>query len=73
MQNCNKCLSQRDAWKNLKLPKIGKGCLKLSFYGSHIDGIVCVKQIDLGSAMALIKYYFFFMKMSSDIDFYVAS
>ena len=32
-------MSQMDAWKKLKLPKVGKGCLKLSFfYGSHIDG-----------------------------------
>ena len=23
---------QRDAWKKLKLPKVGKGCLKLSFF-----------------------------------------
>ena len=27
-----------------------------SFYGSHIDEIVCVKQIGLGSAMTLKKY-----------------
>ena len=27
-----------------------------SFYGSHIDGIVCVKQIDLGSARTLNKH-----------------
>ena len=32
----------------LKLPKVGKGCLKLSFlHGSHIDGIVCVSHIGL--------------------------
>ena len=24
--------SQNDAWKKLKLPKVGKGCLKLSFF-----------------------------------------
>ena len=28
----------------------------VSFHGSHIDGIVCVKQIGLGSARTLKKY-----------------
>ena len=42
-----------------------------SFYGSHIDGIVCVKQIGLGLARTLKKYYF--IKMSSDFDFNVTS
>ena len=46
MQHWNKCLSsvfvsfwstlltpsQRDAWKKLKLPKVGKTCLELSFF-----------------------------------------
>ena len=46
-----------DIWENLKLPKVGKGCLKLSFfYGSDIDGIVCVRQIGLGLARAIKKY-----------------
>ena len=49
--------SQRDAWKKLKIPKVGKGCSNLaSFYGSHIDGIVYVKQISLGLARTLKKY-----------------
>ena len=26
------------------------------FYGSYIDGIVCVEQIDMGSARTLNKY-----------------
>ena len=50
---------QRDAWKKLQLPKLGKGCLKFSyFYGSHsrIDGILYVKQISLGSGRTLKKY-----------------
>ena len=49
---------QRDAWKKLKLPKVGKGCLKhlASFYGSDIDGIICVRQIGLGLARTLKKY-----------------
>ena len=42
--NYNGCL------KKAKLPKVGKVASNLaSFYGSHIDGIVCVKQIDSGS------------------------
>ena len=65
--------SQRDAWKKLKLPKVGKGCLKLSFfYGSHIDEIVCVEQIGLESAMTLKKYYFL-NRISSVFNFTVTS
>ena len=45
---------QRDAWKNQKLVKDASNLA--SFYGSHIDVIVCVKQIDLGSARTLKKY-----------------
>ena len=54
--------SQRDSWKKLKLPKVGKGCLKLSFFlwftlvSSHIDGIISVKQIGLGLAKKIKKY-----------------
>ena len=43
------------ALKKLKLPTVGRGCLKISFYGSHIDGIICVKKIDLGLARTLEK------------------
>ena len=43
-----------------------------SFYGSHIDGMVCVKQIGSGSARTLKKYYNF-IKMSSDFNFTVTS
>ena len=46
------CLEKAKATK-----KMVKDVLHLaSFYGSHIDGIVCVKQIDLGSARTLKKY-----------------
>ena len=43
-----------------------------SFYGSQVDGMVYVKQIDLGSARTL-KKYLFFIKMSSDVTFTVIS
>ena len=43
-----------------------------SFYGSHIDGILCVKQIDFGSARTLNKYWNL-IKMSSDFNFTVTS
>ena len=43
--------------KKVKSPKFGKGCLKLvSFYGSKMNGIVCVKQIGLGLVRTLKKY-----------------
>ena len=43
--------------KKAKLPKLVKDASNLaSFYGSHIDGVVCVKHIDLGSAKTLKKY-----------------
>ena len=65
MQHWNKCLtsllqdfvsfwstlstpSQIDAWKKLKSHLA-------SFHGSRIHGIICVKQIDLGSARTLKK------------------
>ena len=38
-----------------------------SFYGLHIDGIICEKQIGLG----LAKKYWNFMKISSDCYFTV--
>ena len=38
-----------------KLTKVGKGCLKL-FYGSYIDGIVCVNQIGFGVVKEFKKY-----------------
>ena len=43
------------------MPEKSSNYLKLvkdasNFYGSHFDGIVCVKQIDLGSARTLNKY-----------------
>ena len=50
--------SERDAWKELKLPKFGKQCLKLSFFLWFFDGIIFVKQIGLGSAKTLKKYRF---------------
>ena len=44
------------------------------FYGSHIDGIICVKQIDLGSALSKdIKKILKFYKISSDFNFTVLS
>ena len=58
--------------KKLKLPKVGKGCLA-SFYGSHIDEIVCVKQIGFGLAMALNGRNTKRNKMSSDFNFTVTS
>ena len=46
-----------DAWKKLNYQKLVKDASNLaSFYGSHIDEIVCVKQIGLESAMTLKKY-----------------
>ena len=42
--------------KKLKLPKVVKDASNLAFYGSHIVGIVCVKQIGLESARKLNKY-----------------
>ena len=60
-----------DAWNKLKLPQVAKDAKTLaSFHGSHIDGIVCVKQIDFGSARTLKKN---FIKMSSDFNFNVTS
>ena len=43
-----------------------------SFYDSSIDVILCVKQIGLGSARTLKKYYNF-IKISSDFNFTVTS
>ena len=43
-----------------------------SFYCSHIDGIVCVKQIGLGLAKTLKKCKNF-VRMSSDFNFTVVS
>ena len=46
-----------DAWKKLNYQKLVKDASNLaSFYGSHIDGMVCVKQIDLRSARTS-KFY----------------
>ena len=48
-----------DAWKKLKVPKFNlvKDASNIAiFYGSHIDGIVCVEQIDMGSARTLNEY-----------------
>ena len=46
-----------DAWKKLNYQKLVKDASNLaSFYGSHIDGMVCVKQIDLGSKRTLKIY-----------------
>ena len=43
--------SQMDAWKKLKLPKLVKDASNLaSFYSLDIDGMVCMRQIVLGSA-----------------------
>ena len=51
-------LRQKDAWKKIKLQKVGiKNASDLaSFYGSHMNGIVFVKEIGLGSARTLKKY-----------------
>ena len=50
-------LSQRDAWKKPKLPKVEKNALNsASFYGSHIDGIICGKHIGFGFARTIKKY-----------------
>ena len=49
-----------------------KGMPQTSFYGSHIHEIVSVKQIDLGSARTLKKYWNF-IKMSSKFNFTVTS
>ena len=43
-----------------------------SFYDSHIDGIVPVKQIDLELARRLKKYENF-IKMSSDFNITISS
>ena len=50
--------SQRDAWKKLKLLKVGikDASILAPFHGSHIDGIVCVKQMCLGLARTLKEY-----------------
>ena len=49
--------SKMEAEKQLKLPIVCKEVSNLAiFYGSNIDGIVCVKQIDLGLARTLNKY-----------------
>ena len=43
--------------KKLNYQKLVKDASNIaSFYGSHIDGIVCMKQIDLESAKILKKY-----------------
>ena len=42
-----------DAWKKLKLQTVKNTSNLASFYDSHIDGIICVKQIDLGLAKTL--------------------
>ena len=48
-----------DVWKKLNYQKLVKDASNLaSFYGSHIDEIVCVKKIDFGSARTLKKYSF---------------
>ena len=56
-----------------KSQKLVEDALNLaSFYDSHIDGIICVKQIGLGLARTL-KKYLKILKMSSDFNFTIIS
>ena len=57
--------------KKLKLIKVMLKKLKF-FYSSHIDGIICVKQIGLG-LIGTLKKYLNRIKISSDINFIVTS
>ena len=43
--------------KSYKYQKLVKDASNIAiFYGSHIDGIVCVKQMDMGLARKIKKY-----------------
>ena len=65
----NGCLEKA----NMYYQKLVKDASSLAyFYGSHIDGIVCVKHI--GSVLPMtLKTYKKFIKMSSDLNFTVTS
>ena len=46
-----------DAWKKLNYQKLVKDASNLaSVYGSDVVGLVCVKQIDLGSESTSNEY-----------------